>query len=162
MILKVSLSKQQLPLPDLEQSAFGGDIDALLAQTEARRRAIGAGLESAARAKLGQYFTPMSAASLIAEMVHLPDHGTLRVLDFGAGSNTDVLISSWKSRLFTAILRSMAGPTPALTTSIVDALTVGLPWRRKLITGRELSRCCVRVRLTSFLFVCTILKVHQA
>jgi adenine-specific DNA-methyltransferase len=46
---------------------------------------LSASLDANHRASLGQFFTPSSAANLITEMVSLPDRGTLRVLDPGAG-----------------------------------------------------------------------------
>jgi adenine-specific DNA-methyltransferase len=56
----------------------------LTAKTEARRvrRSAQLGPE---RASLGQFFTPEPAAALIASMLDLPGHGSLRVLDPGAG-----------------------------------------------------------------------------
>lgn len=43
-------------------------------------------LDSKAQARLGQFFTPAKAATLIASLPALPAQGTLRVLDPGAGS----------------------------------------------------------------------------
>lgn len=60
-------------------------VDDLIARTEQRRINVSAALEPARRAQLGQFFTPAAAASLIATMPRLPDQGTLRILDPGAG-----------------------------------------------------------------------------
>ncbi|SDN70784.1 adenine-specific DNA-methyltransferase [Actinomyces ruminicola] len=38
------------------------------------------------QAELGQFFTPTAVARIMADLVHLPASGTLRVLDPGAGS----------------------------------------------------------------------------
>jgi adenine-specific DNA-methyltransferase len=59
--------------------------DDLIAQTEQRRISRGAHLVDARRAELGQYFTPAPAADLIASLADLPNTGSLRVLDAGAG-----------------------------------------------------------------------------
>lgn len=47
--------------------------------------ALGA-LDAQRQSELGQFFTPAAAARLIASMPRLPEGGTLRVLDPGAGS----------------------------------------------------------------------------
>lgn len=51
---------------------------------ERRVRALGE-LVPARQAELGQYFTPQRAATLIASMLTLPQSGSLRLLDPGAG-----------------------------------------------------------------------------
>jgi adenine-specific DNA-methyltransferase len=57
----------------------------LLDQVEKRRMAVTEALEPDQQAKLGQYFTPMPVANFIASQIRLPDEGTLRILDPGAG-----------------------------------------------------------------------------
>jgi adenine-specific DNA-methyltransferase len=52
-----------------------------------RIRAL-AGLDTKSRDKLGQFFTPSRAAVLIASLPRLPESGTIRVLDPGAGSGS--------------------------------------------------------------------------
>lgn len=59
--------------------------DDLILRTEARRIARGARLADATRTKLGQFFTPAPAATLIASLADLPTTGSRRVLDAGAG-----------------------------------------------------------------------------
>lgn len=58
----------------------------LLMRAERNRVAALSGLDSKSQDSLGQFFTPARAASLIASMPRLPDTGTIRVLDPGAGS----------------------------------------------------------------------------
>ena len=87
-------------------------VEALLARTEDRRTRAGAALTtSPARVRLGQVFTPVRAAALIAQMPRLPHSGTLRVLDPGAGTG------SLTAALIARILRE----TPGLQ---VDAVAV--------------------------------------
>lgn len=67
----------------------------LLSAAENERVAALDGLDVNKQSKLGQFFTPAAAAQLIASMPQLPDSGTLRVLDPGAGSGmlTAALVS---------------------------------------------------------------------
>lgn len=58
----------------------------LLGIAERERVAALGGLEAHRQGELGQFFTPAKAARLIASMPSLPEQGTLRVLDPGAGS----------------------------------------------------------------------------
>ena len=58
----------------------------LLELAERCRVAALAGLDTKTQNDLGQFFTPVAAAALIASMPRLPETGTLRVLDPGAGS----------------------------------------------------------------------------
>jgi len=58
----------------------------LLGQAEWIRVEANIGLDPASQAARGQFFTPESAAALIADMVVLPDSGLMHVLDPGAGS----------------------------------------------------------------------------
>lgn len=59
--------------------------ETLVSATERRRvEAIGI-LPASQRADLGQFFTPLRAATLIASMPRLPRSGTMRILDPGAG-----------------------------------------------------------------------------
>jgi adenine-specific DNA-methyltransferase len=60
----------------------------LVQRTEGRRRHALAALDPADQARYGQFFTPERAADLVASMPRLPDSGTLRVLDPGAGSGS--------------------------------------------------------------------------
>lgn len=58
----------------------------LLDVAEVERVAALGRLDVRAQSELGQFFTPAPAARLISSMPRLPDSGTLRVLDPGAGS----------------------------------------------------------------------------
>nr|AAY33698.1 SbfI modification methyltransferase [Streptomyces sp. Bf-61] len=57
-----------------------------IASTETRRQAALGKLDPTTQAVLGQFFTPMKAATLMASMLRVDDlRGTVRVLDPGAG-----------------------------------------------------------------------------
>ncbi len=58
----------------------------LLERAAARREMSLAGLDAASQAELGQFFTPVAVARIMADLVRLPESGTFRVLDPGAGS----------------------------------------------------------------------------
>jgi len=57
----------------------------LVERTEARRVETLKGLDRDNQSRLGQFFTPRAAADLIGSMPPLPEEGTMRVLDPGAG-----------------------------------------------------------------------------
>jgi Predicted O-methyltransferase len=57
----------------------------LLDDVEQRRQAVSVELPAKHRASLGQFFTPSSAAVFLAELLDLPERGTFRLLDPGAG-----------------------------------------------------------------------------
>lgn len=59
---------------------------ALLHRSEVRRVQALVSLDGEAQTRLGQFFTPERAATLIADLPGLPTSGRLRVLDPGAGS----------------------------------------------------------------------------
>jgi adenine-specific DNA-methyltransferase len=61
-------------------------MSGLLDFAEGQRVAALGCLDAATQGELGQFFTPAAAAHLIASMPSLPDSGTVRVLDPGAGS----------------------------------------------------------------------------
>lgn len=69
----------------------------LVLRTETRRQASSASLDSSRRGKLGQFFTPSPAADFIASLARLPETGTLRILDPGAGTGS--LTASLVARL---------------------------------------------------------------
>lgn len=69
----------------------------LVLRTEARRQEASAALDSTQRGKLGQFFTPAPAADFIASLASLPETGTLRILDPGAGAGS--LTASLVARL---------------------------------------------------------------
>ncbi len=58
----------------------------LLSLAAGRRDAGLAALDAGSRADLGQFFTPVAVAGLMARLPRLPRDGVLRVLDPGAGS----------------------------------------------------------------------------
>ncbi|MDQ3629829.1 MAG: Eco57I restriction-modification methylase domain-containing protein [Actinomycetota bacterium] len=57
----------------------------LLANVEQRRQDVSAELSAKHRASLGQFFTPTAAAGFLAGLIELPERGTFRLLDPGAG-----------------------------------------------------------------------------
>ena len=59
--------------------------DQLLENVERRRRAVSSELSEKHRASLGQFFTPPSVEAFLAGLLNLPESGTLRLLDPGAG-----------------------------------------------------------------------------
>ncbi|WP_281876944.1 Eco57I restriction-modification methylase domain-containing protein [Nocardia sputorum] len=81
----------------------------LLAQAEQSRTAALASLDQKSQDALGQFFTPVRAASLIASMPRLPDEGLIRVLDPGAGSGM----------LSAAVVNRVLEEKPALRVHIV-------------------------------------------
>lgn len=69
----------------------------LLDLAETNRIAALAGLDSKRQDTLGQFFTPVRAATLIASLPRLPEDGRIKVLDPGAG--TGVLSAAIVSRV---------------------------------------------------------------
>jgi adenine-specific DNA-methyltransferase len=60
-----------------------------IASTETRRQAALDKLDPSTQAVLGQFFTPVKAATLMASMLRVDDlSGTVRVLDPGAGAGS--------------------------------------------------------------------------
>lgn len=59
--------------------------DELVAGVERRRRAVSDGLSARHRARLGQFFTPPDVSEFLASLLALPERGTVRLLDPGAG-----------------------------------------------------------------------------
>ncbi|HZN16711.1 MAG TPA: Eco57I restriction-modification methylase domain-containing protein [Micromonosporaceae bacterium] len=60
----------------------------LVARAERRRLTRGAQLTDGARIKLGQFFTPAPAAELIISLADIPEKGSIRNLDAGAGTGS--------------------------------------------------------------------------
>ena len=60
----------------------------LLSDAEARRIEASSKLDPKTQTKLGQFFTPTTAAALIAGLPRLPKTGKFRILDPGAGSGS--------------------------------------------------------------------------
>ncbi|GAH41808.1 unnamed protein product, partial [marine sediment metagenome] len=63
-------------------------VTGILEIAEQNRIGALAGLDTKSQDKLGQFFTPSRAAVLIASLPRLPQSGTIRVLDPGAGSGS--------------------------------------------------------------------------
>jgi adenine-specific DNA-methyltransferase len=57
----------------------------LLEEVERRRQAVSRGLSAKHRASFGQFFTPSAAADFLAALLELPERGSFRLLDPGAG-----------------------------------------------------------------------------
>ncbi|MFF8909283.1 Eco57I restriction-modification methylase domain-containing protein [Streptomyces olivaceoviridis] len=69
----------------------------LVLRTEGRRQESSAALDAGRRSKLGQFFTPAPAADFIASLARLPESGSVRILDPGAGAGS--LTASLVARL---------------------------------------------------------------
>lgn len=81
----------------------------LLQRAESRRVDALAALDTDHQARLGQFFTPSRAAQLISALPRLPEEGTLRVLDPGAGSGS----------LTAALVERVLTEAPQLSVEIV-------------------------------------------
>lgn len=69
----------------------------LVLRAESRRQESSAALNTSQRGKLGQFFTPAPAADFIASLAVLPQSGSIRILDPGAGTGS--LTASLVARL---------------------------------------------------------------
>lgn len=85
-----------------------------MASAERRRQATSAGLESTARARWGQYFTPAPTAEFMAAQFDLPAKGAVRLLDPGAGTG------SLTCAVISRILRERPGSPLAVTVCEID------------------------------------------
>lgn len=101
----------------------------LLAIAERERVAALHVLDAGTQGELGQYFTPVVAATLIASMIDLPEHGLLHVLDPGAGSGM----------LTAALVERVLAERPNLALSIV-AIERDVPVHRYLNATLEACR----------------------
>lgn len=81
----------------------------LLARAETNRVTALSGLDAGTQDSLGQFFTPVRAAMLIASMPRLPAEGRLTVLDPGAGSGM----------LSAALIARVLDERPELSTHVV-------------------------------------------
>ncbi len=84
-------------------------LETLVTAAEQRRVDATRLLPDSRRAALGQFFTPLRAAALIASMPRLPDGGCIRILDPGAGVGS----------LTAAIVARALVETPQLALEIV-------------------------------------------
>lgn len=109
---------------NLTEETFG-----LISRTEARRQAAATQLDEAERVRLGQFFTPAPVATFIAALPHLPEAGTLRVLDPGAGVGS----------LTAALVARVLAERPDLTLHLA-AFEVDGPLRVQLAATVE--DCC--------------------
>lgn len=85
----------------------------LLARAEKRRVDCLDGLNSRDQARLGQYFTPSIAASMIAAIPRIPTAGRFRILDPGAGTG----------QLSAAVLARIMSQNPNLEVELVGVET---------------------------------------
>lgn len=85
------------------------DDDDLMARTETRRVEALAALGAESQDRLGQFFTPQRAASLIASLPRLSQSGRLRVLDPGAGAGS----------LSAALVQRVMNEAPGLEVEVV-------------------------------------------
>ncbi|MFC9228480.1 Eco57I restriction-modification methylase domain-containing protein [Streptomyces decoyicus] len=86
----------------------------LVLRTEARRQESSAALDSSQRGQLGQFFTPSPAADFIASLAKLPEAGSLRILDPGAGAG------SLSASLVARVLEERPGMKISVTACEVD------------------------------------------
>ncbi|MFC9877889.1 Eco57I restriction-modification methylase domain-containing protein [Nocardia salmonicida] len=84
-------------------------ISGLLQRAEDRRTQALDALDADEQARLGQFFTPARAARLIAALPRLPESGTVRILDPGAGSGS----------LTAALVQRLLSEAPQLTIEVV-------------------------------------------
>jgi adenine-specific DNA-methyltransferase len=89
-------------------------VQVFLEKIESRRRRLSDSLSSDQRASLGQFFTPVPAANLIAGMIALPAAGTIRVLDPGAG------FGSLSAALVARVVRERSNLTVSISAIEVD------------------------------------------
>jgi adenine-specific DNA-methyltransferase len=71
--------------PRCEAGTVHRAVAELLQDVEQRRQTVSRELSAKHRASLGQFFTPRAAASFLAELFDLPERGSFRLLDPGAG-----------------------------------------------------------------------------
>mgnify|MGYP001758739878 FL=1 len=103
----------------------------LLGTTEQyRKRALGI-LDAENQASRGQYFTPLLAAQIIANLPRLPEEGTFRILDPGAGSGI----------LSAAIAERIRREAPQLRFSIVAVENDEVLFPTLQETLNDIERC---------------------
>ena len=106
--------------------------DRLLAEGAVGRNAARAALDAERQGALGQYFTPMWVARLMAEMCEV-DGGSVRVLDPGAGAGT----------LFTALAARILARGPGRRSLSITAFELDPALRPFLErSGRAVRRAC--------------------
>ena len=96
----------------------------LLERAAARREAALADLDMTSQAELGQFFTPVAVARIMADLPRLPESGTFRVLDPGAGSGV----------LTAAVVDRVRRERPDLQVTLT---AYGPSWLRPLWTVRQ-------------------------
>ena len=87
----------------------------VLVNTESRRQAVSTQLGGRERSSLGQFFTPSPVAQFIASLPALPNSGTVRILDPGAG------IGSLSAAIIARIVTQRSDLAIELTAVEVDA-----------------------------------------
>jgi len=92
--------------------------DELLNATEERRQTVSLQLDDQERSSLGQFFTPLPVAQFIASLPTLPESGSVRILDPGAG------IGSLSAALVSRIVAERPDLVVSLTAVEVDPVLV--------------------------------------
>lgn len=116
-------------------------------RTERRRIETQNRLDPRSQSRLGQFFTPRAAADLIASMPRLPDTGSLRVLDPGAG------VGSLSASLVARVLAERPGLTVHVVAVEMDAAV--LPALRETMTDMAGPRVTTEVVEGDFLLDAT-------
>ena len=114
---------------------------ALLERSETRRVEALAALDPQRQQHLGQFFTPDRAAKIIAAMPRLPESGTLRVLDPGAGSGA----------LTAALVERILAEAPGLAVNLVavEADPEVVDYLQATLSDCEAAASAVGTKLTS-------------
>lgn len=105
----------------------------LLARAEDRRRASLAALDQSGQAAMGQFFTPLLAAQIIASLPRIRERGTFRILDPGAGTGilTAAIVERVRRRtpdvrVAVTALEMDATLHPALAETLADCERAGV------------------------------------
>lgn len=116
----------------------------LTARTETRRVEALRSLDPERQAQLGQFFTPERAAALVASIPRLPESGTLRVLDPGAGvgSLTAALVER----------AAIEAPSLALHVVAVEMDTAVVPYLRATLTDCESANVTTQLVEGDYIF----------
>ncbi len=117
--------------------------EALVAQVEERRVRASSSVSSSQRARLGQFFTPSPAGELIASLARLPEAGTVRILDPGAG------VGSLAVALLARILRERPGLKVEITALELD--TALLPYLEETIDDISRASATTAAQVTTTL-----------
>jgi adenine-specific DNA-methyltransferase len=105
--------------------------DDLLSQAEQNRTEALRSLDAATQSTLGQFFTPVRAAVLIASIPRLPETGQVRLLDPGAGSG--MLSAALVARVLTE------RPNLSVHVVAVECDPLAVPYLRKTLEACSLA-----------------------